>query len=53
MKVNRSNDTELAVYRIPRTCLPKAPDTLRAKGGASYGLFSSDETALTPRVLRG
>jgi hypothetical protein len=38
---------------IPRTCLAKAPDTLRFQGIATEGIGSADETKVSKGVRRG
>lgn len=38
---------------IPRSCIPKAANTLRFQGVATAGLTSSDETKKSPRTARG
>ena len=38
---------------VPRGCLPKAPSRLKFQGIATAGLYSVDETAVSPWVRRG
>jgi hypothetical protein len=50
---SQSADTDLTIVRVPRSCLSKAPDKIRAKGVASMGQYNSDATKLTPYAARG
>jgi hypothetical protein len=53
LQVLRSTATDVALYTVPRSCLPRAPGRLRAKGFAAAGSFDTDRTALTPWVAQG
>jgi hypothetical protein len=53
LNVSRSNSTDTAIYRVPRSCIPKAADRVKAQGVASAGVSSSDQTKVTDRIARG
>ena len=53
MEVSRSAAKDLSSYRVPRSCLPKAPNRVFAKGVATMGLYEKDETKATPKADRG
>jgi hypothetical protein len=53
MTFSRAADTDLTTVRVPRACIPRANDSIRAKGIASMGLYDHDATSLTPYAARG
>ena len=46
-------DEDRTTVRVPRSCIPRAPNRIRAKGVASMGLYENDQTSLTPYASRG
>jgi hypothetical protein len=49
----RNMDTDVVIFRVPRSCIGKAPNVIFGKGFASFGQFSSDQTRRTARTPRG
>jgi hypothetical protein len=50
---SHSEDKDLSVYRIPRSCIPKAPNRITAQGEATLGSVDFDKTKRTPAATRG
>ena len=53
MTVSRNQETETSRFRVPRSCLAKAEDSVFAKGFATQGFIFADATRRTDKVDRG
>lgn len=51
--VVRQPSATVTTVTIPRTCIPKAPDTLRFQGIATEGTSLLDETKVSRAIRRG
>lgn len=53
LRVTEDAGDETTKAVIPRTCIDKAPDTLRFKANSNAGVGLEDITKLSPKVKRG
>lgn len=53
LRVTENDTAQTTKATVPRSCIGKAPDTLRFKAIATQGTSLSDETKLTPAARRG